>query len=167
MYELPKTCKMLVPGRIFFSEKLLQNLEEDALKQVANVAMLPGILKYSIGLSDMHVGYGFPIGGVAGFDLDTGIISPGGVGYDIDCSVRLLKTNLKFLDLKNKKKELIHSFFRAVPSGVGRGSNIKINWAELDEVLKNGAEWAVEDRKSTRLNSSHMSISYAVFCLKK
>jgi len=156
MYELPKTGKMLVPGRIFFSEKLLQNLEEDALKQVANVAMLPGILKYSIGLSDMHVGYGFPIGGVAGFDLDTGIISPGGVGYDIDCSVRLLKTNLKFLDLKNKKKELIHSFFRAVPSGVGRGSNIKINWAELDEVLKNGAEWAVEKGYGIKEDLEHL-----------
>ena len=129
--------------RPWLRASLLQNLEEDALKQVVNVAMLPGILKYSIGLSDMHVGYGFPIGGVAAFDLDSGVISPGGVGYDIDCSVRLLKTNLKFEDIKNKK-ELIHSLFRAVPSGVGRGSNVKLNWQELDEVLKNGAKWAVE-----------------------
>jgi tRNA-splicing ligase RtcB len=85
IYELPKTGNMLVPGRLFLSERLLELVEEDALKQVANVAMLPGIQKYSIGLSDMHTGYGFCIGGVAGFDLDSGIISPGGVGYDIDC----------------------------------------------------------------------------------
>lgn len=143
IYELPKIDKMLVPGRIFFSEKLLQNLEEDALKQIANVAMLPGILNYSIGLSDMHVGYGFPIGGVAAFDLDKGVISPGGVGYDIDCSVRLLSTNLKFNDIQNKKKELIHSIFRAVPSGVGRGSGIKLSNKDLDDILKNGASWAV------------------------
>ncbi|MEK6935366.1 MAG: RtcB family protein [Nanoarchaeota archaeon] len=144
IYELPKTGKMLVPGRIFFSEKLLKNLEENALKQIANVACLPGIQGYSIGLSDMHVGYGFPIGGVAGFDLDKGVISPGGVGYDIDCSVRLLKTNLFFKDLKDKKKEIIHSLFRAVPSGVGRGSNVQITYKDLDEVLKKGAQWAVE-----------------------
>ena len=154
-YELPKTGKMLVPGRLFLSKRLLELVEEDALKQVANVAMLPGILKYSIGLSDMHTGYGFPIGGVAGFDLDSGIISPGGVGYDIDCSVRLLKTNLKVEDIKNKK-ELIHSLFRAVPSGVGRGSNVKINWQELDEVLKQGAKWAVEKGYGIKEDLEHL-----------
>jgi tRNA-splicing ligase RtcB len=154
-YELPKTGKMLVPGRLFLSKKLLELVEEDALKQVANVAMLPGILKYSIGLSDMHTGYGFCIGGVAGFDIDNGIISPGGVGYDIDCSVRLLKTNLKFEDIKNKK-ELIHSLFRAVPSGVGRGSNVKLNWQELDEVLKQGAKWAVEKGYGIKEDLEHL-----------
>ncbi len=155
VYELPKTGKMLVPGRIFFSETLLKNLEEDALKQVVNVAMLPGILKYSIGLSDMHVGYGFPIGGVAAFDLDSGIISPGGVGYDIDCSVRLLKTNLMISDIKNKK-ELIHSLFRKVPSGVGRGSGLNIDYKELDEVLKNGAEWAVKNGYGFKEDLKHL-----------
>ncbi|MDP3026534.1 MAG: RtcB family protein [Nanoarchaeota archaeon] len=154
-YELPKTGKMLVPGRLFLSKRLLELVEEDALKQVVNVAMLPGILKYSIGLSDMHTGYGFCIGGVAAFDLDSGIISPGGVGYDIDCSVRLLKTNLKFEDIKNKK-ELIHSLFRAVPSGVGRGSNVKLNWQELDEVLKKGAKWAVEKGYGIKEDLEHL-----------
>ena len=143
IYELPIIDGMLVPGRIFFSEKLLDNLEEDALKQIANVARLPGIQKYSIGLMDIHVGYGFPIGGVAAFDIEKGIISPGGVGYDINCSVRLLKTNLTLKDIKNNKKELIHSLFRTIPSGIGNKGKLKLSKQELDEVLVNGAQWAV------------------------
>jgi tRNA-splicing ligase RtcB len=89
IYELPKSGKMLVPARIFISEKMLKDVEEDALRQISNVACLRGIQKYSMAMPDMHTGFGFPIGGVAGFDLNKGIISPGGVGYDIDCSVRL------------------------------------------------------------------------------
>src|SRR3989344_4886466 len=84
-YELPKTGKMLVPGKIFISPKLLELVEETAIQQVANVATLPGIVKHSLALADMHSGYGFSIGGVAAFDLDSGVISPGGVGYDINC----------------------------------------------------------------------------------
>lgn len=146
IYELPKINGMLVPGRIFFSEKLLKNLEEDALKQIANVARLPGILKYSIGLMDMHVGYGFPIGGVAAFDVDKGVISPGGVGYDINCSVRLLKTNLFEKDIeKIGRKKIISSLFKTVPSGVGEGSKLRLSKEDLDEVLKNGVKWAVEN----------------------
>ena len=105
IYELPKEAGMKVPARILFSEKMIKGVEEDSLKQIRNVAMLPGIIKYSIGLADMHVGYGFPIGGVAAFDLDKGIISPGGVGYDINCSVRLLRTNLTKIDILEKQKE--------------------------------------------------------------
>jgi len=145
IWEIPMINGMLVPGRIFFSEKLLNNLEEDALKQIANVARLPGILKYSIGLMDMHVGYGFPIGGVAAFDIEKGIISPGGVGYDINCSIRLLRTNLTLADIgKIGRKELLHSLFRTIPSGVGKGSKLNITYKELDEVLINGAQWAVK-----------------------
>ncbi len=141
-YELPKTGKMNVPVKIFASEKLLELIKKDkTLEQAKNVACLPGIIEKSIVLPDAHQGYGYSIGGVAAFDLDKGVISPGGVGYDIDCSVRLLKTNLEF-PLKNKK-ELIHSLARAVPSGVGRGSNFQITYKELDEVLKKGAEWVV------------------------
>src|SRR4030042_192445 len=154
-YELPKMGKMLVPGRIFISDKMI--IEEDAIKQVANVAHLPGILKYSIGLPDMHVGYGFPIGGVAAFDLDSGIISPGGVGYDINCSVRLLKTNLTLKDIEKKgKKELIHSLFRAVPSGVGRGGKVNLTYKELEEVLKKGAKWAVENGYGFKEDLEHL-----------
>ncbi len=143
-YKLPKTGKMLVPGKIFASEKLMEKIEETAIQQVANVAQLPGIIKYSLAMPDLHSGYGFCIGGVAAFKLDSGIISPGGVGYDINCSVRLLKTNLKSKDIKNKK-EIIHSLFRKVPSGVGRGGKLKLSEKELNEVLKEGAQWAVKN----------------------
>jgi len=143
-YEIAKTGKMNVPVLIFASEKLLKDMQKDkTLEQAQNVAKLPGIIEKSIVLSDAHQGYGYPIGGVAAFDLDEGVISPGGVGYDIDCSVRLLKTNLTKKDLGNKK-ELIHSLARTVPSGVGRGSSFQITYKELDKVLEKGAEWVVE-----------------------
>ncbi|MDP2924835.1 MAG: RtcB family protein [Nanoarchaeota archaeon] len=144
IWEIPKTGKMNVPGRVFASEKLLNDMQKDnTLQQVRNVACLPGILKASLALPDAHSGYGFSIGGVAAFDIEKGIISPGGVGYDINCSVRLLRTNLKLEDIKNKK-ELIHSLFRAVPSGVGRGSKINLTYKDLDEVLIGGSKWAVK-----------------------
>ena len=102
VYEIPMENGMNVPARIFASEKLMKNIEDDkTLQQIKNVAMLPGILKASLAMPDAHQGYGFPIGGVAGFDVDKGVISPGGVGYDINCSVRLLRTNLKEKDLKS------------------------------------------------------------------
>ncbi|MEM0465737.1 MAG: RtcB family protein [Candidatus Pacearchaeota archaeon] len=143
-WEIPKKGNMRVPGKIFASEKLILDIQKDkALEQVKNVASLPGIIKASIAMPDCHQGYGFPIGGVAAFDIETGIISPGGVGYDINCSVRLLRTNLKISDINNKK-EVIHSLFRYVPSGVGRGSKINLTKKELDEVLIHGAQWAVK-----------------------
>ena len=143
IFELPKLDRMNVPGKLFLSEKLLKDVEEDALKQIANVAMLPGIQKYVLGMSDMHVGYGFPIGGVAAFDIETGVISPGGVGYDISCSVRLLRTNLTIDDVKGKEKQIVNSLFNDVPSGVGEKGRIRVDDKELDEVLINGAQWAV------------------------
>ena len=145
VYELPKSGKMLVPGRLFLSEELFNQLDEGSVKQVANVAMLPGIQKYSIGMSDIHLGYGFPIGGVAAFDSkEGGVISPGGVGYDISCSVRLLRTNLKKSDLEGKEKEIAHSLFRAIPSGVGKGTKVKISEKDLKEIMKLGSKWAVD-----------------------
>ncbi len=145
IYEIPKEGKMNVPGRIFMSENMV--IEEDALKQVANVAHLPGILKYSIGLADMHVGYGFPIGGVAAFDMDKGVISPGGVGYDINCSVRLLKTTLKKEDIIKKQKEIVEVLYNKIPSGVGRGSKFNITRRELNKLLEGGAQYLVEKLK--------------------
>src|SRR4030042_3125786 len=153
-YELPKMGKMLVPGRIFISDKMI--IEEDAIKQVANVAHLPGILKYSIGLPDMHVGYGFPIGGVAAFDMDKGIISPGGVGYDINCSVRLLKTNLKKKEILENKKEVTEELYRKIPSGVGRGSKFNITRQELNKLLENGARYFVEKGFGVKEDYLHM-----------
>jgi len=144
IYELPKEAGMHVPGRIFFSEKMIKEVEEDSLKQVRNVALLPGIIKYSIGLADMHVGYGFPIGGVAAFDLDKGVISPGGVGYDINCSVRLLRTNLTKQDILKKQKEVLDALDRKIPSGVGRGSKFQMTRSELNKILEGGAKYLVE-----------------------
>ncbi len=153
-YELPKLGKMLVPGRIFISQKMI--IEEDALKQIANVAQLPGILKYSIGLTDMHVGYGFCIGGVAAFDLDKGIISPGGVGYDINCSVRLLKTNLTKKDILKKQREIVKALYRKIPSGVGGGSKFQITKKELDKLLKQGAKYVIDKGYGVKEDYLHM-----------
>jgi len=143
-YELPKIGKMIVPGKIFISEKMLEIVEETAIQQIANVAMLPGIVKYSLGMPDLHSGYGFPIGGVAAFPVETGIISPGGVGYDINCGVRLLASNLTRKQLEEKKKEILNQFFRDIPSGVGRGGAIKLDKKEVKEILEKGAGWAVK-----------------------
>jgi tRNA-splicing ligase RtcB len=144
-YDIPKTGSMKVPGKIFISETMLKNVEENALQQIVNVANLSGIQKYSLAMPDLHSGYGFPIGGVAAFDLKTGVISPGGVGYDINCGVRLLATNIKVEDFLKIRKEVLHDLYRSVPSGVGRGRKERLSEKELDEVLKLGVEWAVKN----------------------
>jgi len=145
IYELGKNGKMNVPARIFANELILENMRKDkTLEQIKNVACLPGILGYAISLADSHQGYGFPIGGVAAFDLDKGIISPGGVGYDINCSVRLLKTNLKKEDILKKKKEITEALYKKIPSGVGRGGRFNISKQELNKLLEGGAKYLVE-----------------------
>lgn len=145
VYEIPKEGKMLVPGIIYASEKLLESIKQDkTFEQVKNVAHLPGILKASIALTDAHQGYGFPIGGVAAFDLDKGVISPGGVGYDINCSVRLLKTNLMKKDILKKQKKILQGLDRKIPSGVGRGSKFQMTKKELNKILEGGAKYLVE-----------------------
>ncbi len=155
-YEIPKTGKMIVPGKIFASEKLMKNIKQDkTLEQVQNVAMLPGILKASMAMPDAHQGYGFPIGGVAAFDIEKGVISPGGVGYDINCSVRLLKTNLKLENIQGKKKEIVHSLFRTIPSGVGRGGKLRLSKEELNNVLKGGTQWAVKKDYGVKEDYEH------------
>jgi len=153
-YELPKTGKMLVPAKLFVSQKLLDKVEENAIQQAANVAMLPGIVKYSLALADMHSGYGFPIGGVAGFDLNKGIVSPGGVGYDINCGVRLITTNIPVEEFEKQKKEVLHAIYRSIPSGVGRGGE-KHSREEIMEVLKIGSEWALKKGFATKQDLDH------------
>ena len=139
---------MNVPARIFASKEILESVEKDkTISQIKNVAHLPGILKYAIALPDAHQGYGFPIGGVAAFDVDKGVISPGGVGYDINCSVRLLKTNLKKEDIVKKQKEVVEELYRKIPSGVGRGSRFTITRKELNKLLEGGAKYIVEKMK--------------------
>ncbi|NIM47559.1 MAG: RNA-splicing ligase RtcB [Candidatus Aenigmarchaeota archaeon] len=158
LWELPKAAKpgMKVPAWLFLSEKLLKNVEEGAVEQVANVAFLPGIYKHSIALPDMHFGYGFPIGGVAALDYENGGLSPGGIGFDINCGVRLLRTNLNAEQIKSKTQELLESIFRNVPSGVGRSGKIRLSTSQLDEVLANGAKWAVENGYGLEKDLNHL-----------
>ncbi|MGD9275986.1 MAG: RtcB family protein [Candidatus Pacearchaeota archaeon] len=145
IYEIPKEGKMNVPARIFASEKIFEAIKQDkTIEQVKNVACLPGILNYSIALPDAHQGYGFSIGGVAAFDLEKGVISPGGVGYDIDCSVRLLRTNLTKEDILKKQKEVVEALYKKIPSGVGRGSGFNITKKEFFRVLEEGSKYIVE-----------------------
>jgi tRNA-splicing ligase RtcB (3'-phosphate/5'-hydroxy nucleic acid ligase) len=146
LWEIPKEKPMNVPGRIYASEKMLNKIREDsAVEQVKNVAQLPGIIQNSMAMPDIHWGYGFPIGGVAAFDMNDGIISPGGVGYDINCGVRLLKTGLSKSDVQNKIKNIIQQFFKYIPSGVGSTGRLKVSDFELKQVMKKGARWAVEN----------------------
>lgn len=135
---------MHVPGRFFLSPELAETLEEGAIRQLANVATLRGIVKHSLAMPDIHWGYGFPIGGVAAFDMTEGIISPGGVGFDINCGVRLITTPLTEADLAGKMRELIEGLFSVVPTGVGARSNIRVSNRELTEIMVEGAQWAVE-----------------------
>ncbi len=145
IYEIPKEGKMKVPGVIYASEKLIEAIKQDkTLEQVKNVAMLPGIVEKSIALADAHQGYGFCVGGVAAFDIDKGIISPGGIGYDINCGVRLLITDLKKDDLLKKRQELLNEIYKNIPSGVGRGGEFKFSDKEIDEILRLGARYIVE-----------------------
>ncbi|MEW6222312.1 MAG: RtcB family protein [Candidatus Hadarchaeota archaeon] len=147
-WEIPKGAKpgMLVPARIYADAEMLNDMRKDlTLEQALNVTFLRGIYKYSVTLPDGHQGYGFPIGGVAATDAETGVISPGGVGYDINCGVRLLKTNLDKADVVPKIKQLVETLFRNVPSGLGSTGHVKLTPAQLDQVLENGAIWAVEN----------------------
>ncbi len=146
IWQIDKQEKMRVPARFFATEAMLPQIYRDnALSQVINVATLPGIQKYSLAMPDIHYGYGFPIGGVAAFDLDEGIISPGGVGYDINCGVRFCRTNLRYEEVKEKIRDIVRGFIDYVPSGVGSHGAIKrLNFSEIDKVVTKGAEWAIE-----------------------
>lgn len=145
-YEIKKEGKMNVPVTVFASEKLFKKLQEDnSLQQGINVANLPGIQGRSLMMPDAHYGYGFSIGGVAAFDENEGIISPGGIGFDINCGVRVLTTPLKKKDVEPRIKELLDSLFKNVPSGVGSESKIRLEDNQLRDVLKNGAHWAAQN----------------------
>ena len=148
LWEIPVTGKMKVPGRIYISQEMIEKglKGDEAIKQVVNVAHLPGIEKYSLAMPDIHWGYGFPIGGVAATNLDEGVISPGGVGYDINCGVRLATTNLEYEPVKVKIDTLVSRLFQAIPTGVGASGAIKkLSTAELKKVLAKGSVWALEN----------------------
>jgi len=145
LWEIPRTGGMRVPGRVYTTEKMLDAIrEEKALEQVMNVAYLPGIQKYSIAMPDIHWGYGFPIGGVAAFDAEEGVISPGGVGYDINCGVRLMRSSLTEEEVKPRLKDLVAEIFRRVPCGLGEGGRIKLTREDYGRIISKGIGWAIE-----------------------
>lgn len=146
IWEIEPTGNMKVPARIYANDQILEEIKEDeSIKQACNVATLPGIVKYSLAMPDIHSGYGFPIGGVAAFDYQEGILSPGGVGYDINCGVRIAKTSLELKDIEGKIRKIVNSIFENVPSGLGSSGAIpKQNVKELKEVMIKGAKWAIE-----------------------
>src|SRR3989338_1389385 len=158
IWEVEKEGKMNVPGVIFASDLLMESIKKDGktLEQVKNVAQLPGIVDKSIAMSDAHQGYGFSIGGVAAFDLEKGVISPGGVGFDINCGVRLLSSNLKKEEFFQKRKEILNQLFRDIPSGVGKESEFSLDNKEMDRVLNEGVKWAVEKEYATSEDINHI-----------
>ena len=153
-WRIPKSYKsgMKVPGLIYADEKLLKDIHQDkALEQVANVAFLPGIVNSSLAMPDIHWGYGFPIGGVAATDIEEGgVISPGGVGFDINCGIRLVRTDLRYEDIKDKLSDLVYALFNGVPAGVGSKGDIRVSAREEKELLVKGAKWAVEQGYGTQ-----------------
>jgi tRNA-splicing ligase RtcB len=136
---------MMVPVTIYADDSLISKMALDrTIDQAANVATLKGVVKHVVVLPDGHEGYGFPVGGVAGMDLEEGVISPGGVGYDINCGVRLIRTNLQEKEVRPKLKDLINELFSAIPSGVGSSSPRKVSGSELDDLLIEGVKWTVQ-----------------------
>ena len=146
VYEVPGSYnrKMRASGRLYIDDESFDALEEGAVQQIVNVACLPGVFRYSIAMPDIHFGYGFPIGGVAAFNMRNGVVSPGGVGFDINCGVRLIKSNLGQEDIEDHLDELVDALFKNVPSGVGSKGKVKLSQEDIDDVLDYGAEWAVE-----------------------
>lgn len=150
IWEIPRQGQMRVPAVIYTSSKLLESIKKDkTLLQAQNVACLPGIQKNAYVMPDGHQGYGFPIGGVAAFDETTGVISPGGVGYDINCGVRLLKTEYFEQDIRPRCAALLAEIFKTVPAGVGKKGQIQMNKSLLFDVCRRGAEWAVDNGYGT------------------
>ena len=144
LWEIEPAGAMRVPGRIFADRQLMERArEEKAMEQVANVACLPGIQSASLAMPDIHWGYGFAIGGVAAFRMDDGVISPGGVGYDIACGVRLIRSDLVAAEVLETVPALVHELSRMLPAGVGRGGKLRLNNREMDELLAGGVPWTV------------------------
>ena len=148
-WEIPQSYKegMRVPGVVFADENLMGNILDDpCLDQVANVAFLPGIVGNSMAMPDIHWGYGFPIGGVAATSVDNdGVISPGGVGFDINCGVRMLRTELSESEVRPRLRDLVKTLYNDIHTGMGAGKRLRLSSKEIDQVLVKGAEWAVEN----------------------
>src|SRR3990172_458118 len=157
-WEIPISYKegMRVPGIIYTDETLLKAIQADqSIEQVANGAFLPGILKASLAMPDMHFGYGLPIGGVVATDINEGVVSPGGTGYDINCGVRFVRSNLLLKDIKERVKELVNNLYSEIPTGVGSKGKINLSREEESELLIKGARWAVERGYGTKEDLEH------------
>lgn len=157
LWEIPKHGGMRVPGRIYATQELMADIQKDeALQQVVNVAHLPGIVGYSLAMPDIHWGYGFPIGGVVAVDADEGVISPGGVGYEINCGVRLVATKLCEEDIQNVLPKLADALFATIPCGVGaEGAIPKLSKAEEKGLARDGVRWAIEHGYGTAYGAEH------------
>lgn len=158
-WELPTSYKegMRVPARIIANDELMKNMDAGVFEQVTNVATLPGIQQYAFCMPDGHWGYGFPIGGVAAFDIENGgVISPGGIGFDINCGMRLITTNLTIEEVRPKIKQLVDELYKAVPAGVGCKGFVKISKEEFLEVMKDGAQWCLRKGYATEHDVKHI-----------
>jgi tRNA-splicing ligase RtcB len=146
VWEIPQEGGMRAPARVLASEALLDEISDDkTLQQIKNTTHLPGITKYAVCMPDGHQGYGFPVGGVGALDAENGCISPGAVGYDINCGVRMMTTNLTYDDVRGKEEELVDSLFANVPSGLGGGGIVEGDADAVEQILARGVEWAVEE----------------------
>ncbi|QZA87685.1 RtcB family protein [Salinarchaeum sp. IM2453] len=145
VWEIPREGDMRVKARVYASEPLLEEIAQDkTLQQLKNTTHLPGIVEPAICMPDGHQGYGFPVGGVGAIDAENGCISPGAVGYDINCGVRMIKTNLTYADIRGKERELVDTLFENIPSGLGGGGIVEVDRSTLDEILERGVKWAVD-----------------------
>jgi tRNA-splicing ligase RtcB len=156
VWEIPQQGDMRVPARVLANESLLSEIAEDkTLEQLRNTTHLPGIRKYAICMPDGHQGYGFPVGGVAGIDAEDGCISPGAVGYDINCGVRMVRTNLTYDDLRGREEELVEALFANIPSGLGGGGVYEGSKADVEEILERGMDWALEQGFAVEADLEH------------
>ncbi|MEZ5359158.1 MAG: RtcB family protein [Candidatus Zixiibacteriota bacterium] len=157
IWEIPVGAKpgMRVPARILSSDTLIGGIDDGVIDQITNVACLPGIQKYALCMPDAHLGYGFPIGGVAAFDADEGVISPGGIGFDINCGMRLITTDLHADDVRKKLPELMSELYRSVPSGVGTKGKVRLNRKEFRKLLAEGSNWCIDNGFATEDDVSH------------
>lgn len=158
VWEIPQSYKegMRVPARIYATRKLLGAMDSGVIEQVTNVACLPGIQRYAYAMADAHWGYGFPIGGVAAFEPEYGVISPGGIGFDINCGMRLIRTNLRYSEVRPRVKELVDIIFNLVPAGVGVKGTLRITESQFDEIMKYGVKWCAENGLAWEDDPSHV-----------
>ena len=156
VWEIPREGEMRVAARVLASEELLEGIGDDlSLQQLRNVTHLPGIAEPAVCMPDGHQGYGFPVGGVGATDVETGCISPGAVGYDVNCGVRMVETNLTYDDIEGREAELVDALFANIPSGLGGGGIVQTDRDTIDEILERGVDWALEHGYAVRSDLDH------------